>query len=264
MKERNCKANCRLGAVATLSVAVAVFSLLGAFAYLFLDREEEREVIEIPSFTGRQIGEMSVPDEIVIERELVFSDSVSEGVVISQFPLAGALRKIRDGERYPVRLTVSMGREEETVPDLKHYTYSEAAAALRSLGAGIRIVSVYDSEAEADEVLHTSPEAGEALRRGDRVTLFVARRHIKSSVRVPALVGLRLEDACLRALSAGLVTGEIAYEYSEEYGEGTVVAQSRAQDSYVLYGAEVDLVVSLGREKENLHPFGRYITENQE
>ena len=122
----------------------------------------------------------------------------------------------------------------------------------------------YDSEAEADEVLRTSPEAGEALRRGDRVTLFVARRHIKSSVRVPALVGLRLEDACLRALSAGLVTGEIAYEYSEEYGEGTVVAQSRAQDSYVLYGTEVDLVVSLGREKENLHPFGRYITENQE
>ena len=258
MKKRACRTGRCLTVVAVVSVVLALLFALGAFAYLFLNREEERVIIEIPSFAGRQIDELDVPDEILIERELVFSNSVPEGEVISQFPLAGALRKLAEGERYSVRLTVSMGKETETVPDLKHYKYSEAAAALRSLGASIRIVSVYDSDAEADEVLRTSPEAGEVLRRGDRVTLFVARRHIKASVRVPSLAGLRLEDACLRAMSAGLTVGEITYEYSEKYGEGIVIAQSAVTDSYVLYGTKVDLTVSRGKEKENLHPFGRY------
>ena len=43
MKEKSCKVNCPLGAVAALSFAVAVLSVLGAFAYLFLDREEEKK-----------------------------------------------------------------------------------------------------------------------------------------------------------------------------------------------------------------------------
>lgn len=258
MKKRACRTGRCLTAVAAVSVVLTLLFALGAFAYLFLDRGEEREIIEIPSFVGLQMDELSVPEEILIEKELVFSDSVSEGEVISQLPLAGALRKLARGERYPVRLTVSMGKKTEAVPDLRHYKYSEAAAALRSLGAGIRIVSVYDSDAESDEVLRTSPEAGEAIHRGDRVTLFVARHHIRSSVRVPSLVGLRLEDAGRIAMSAGLTVGEIIYEYSEEYGEGAVIAQSAVTDSYVLYGTSVDLTVSRGKERENLHPFGRH------
>ena len=199
--------------------------------------------------------------DIKLESELVFSSDVPEGEIISQFPYAGARRKVADGEEYTVTLTVSAGKEENRLPSLEGYKYPSAAAILRSMGAEIRIVSVYDDEKESDVVLYTSPKSGVDIERGDTVTLFVSRNHIHGSVKVKSVVGLPLDIAATELLAQGLTLGEIKQEYSDEYEAGTVISQSVREGSYVLHGSAVDLTVSAGKKIERLHPFRGDITE---
>lgn len=255
----------KLTIFALLSVVILILTAISVFAYLFPNLGEKRELIEIPSFRGSQYNEISAPDRIDLERELVFSDDIPEGEIISQFPYAGARRKLAEGEKYTVKLTVSMGKETQKLPDLKSFKYTEAAAVLRSIDAKIRIVSVYDDENERDIVLRTSPCAGESIERGEQVTLFVSRNHIHGSVCVGDFAGLPLDVACAEILAQGLTLGEILQDHSAEFAAGEVISQSLAPHSYVLHGTKIDITISAGQKKEELHPFRRdIISENGE
>ncbi len=194
---------------AFISIALLASIAVGVFFTLFASNMKGRDIIVIPSFVGQKYAELEPHGRIRFDGELVYSETVPEGVIISQDPYAGARRKVADGECYTVKLTVSMGAEENRLPDLKRSAYTEAAAKLRALGAQIRIVSVYDENSEIDSVLYTSPDAGTRIKRGDRVTLFVCRKHIKGSVRVSDLTGLDQGTACAKLIAEGLLVGEI-------------------------------------------------------
>ena len=255
----------KLTIFALLSVAVFVLTAICVFAYFFVNFDGEREIIEIPKLTGKKYSDIQSFEKIELERELVFSDEIPEGEVISQLPYAGARRKLAEGEKYTVKLMVSMGKERQDLPDLKNCKYSEAAAILRSIGARIRIVSVFDDNSDRDIVLSTSPAAGERIDRGDKVTLFVSRNHIHGSVCVNSFIGLSKELACADILSQGLMLGEISECYCDDFAEGEVISQSIAPNSLVLHGTKIDIVVCRGQKNEDLHPFGRgIIQENGE
>jgi len=251
---------------ALVSLAVLAATAICAFFALFANTKRNRDLIIIPSFVGQKYTELDPHDRINFECELVYSDDVPEGEIISQSPYSGARRKVADGKLCTVKLTVSMGAEDRTLPDLKNYTYAEAASTLRTLGAQIRIVSVYDDEAESDRVLYTSPSAGARIERGDRVTLFVCRKHVKGSVKVRDLTGLTQNAACTKILADGLLVGEIIYEPSDTVEEGLVISQSIAAGSYVRYHSTINITVSTGKEEKNdqLHPFGRYVTDEDD
>lgn len=253
----------RLAIFALASVAIFIMITVISFVSFFVNTDGEREVIVIPSFVGLGSSEVVPTDTLDFERELVFSDEIPEGQIMSQFPHAGARRKIADGEKYTVKLTVSMGKETERVPELEGYQYTDAASALRSMDAKIRIVSIYDDTIDPGVVLGSAPSAGNAIEKGDCVTLFVSRRHIKGSVCVEDLVGLSREAACGRIFAEGLFVGEISYAYSDQYEAGRVISQSLPSKSYVRHGSYIDICVSEGKEEEQLHPFGRYITEKE-
>lgn len=251
----------RLAIFAVLSVVFFILTVICVFAYFFGIFESKRDVIEIPSFVGKQSFEIRSFERIELERELVFSDEIPEGEIISQFPYAGARRKLADGEKYTVKLTVSMGKETQSVPNLENYKYNEAAAALRSIGAKIRIVSIYDDKKEPDIILRSSPASGARIERGDTVTLFVARNHIRGSVCVKNFVGLPFDVACAELLTQGLTLGELIEQSSDEFASGEIIFQSIAPESYVLYGSKIDITVSTGPKTEDLHPFRKDIAK---
>lgn len=252
----------RLGIVTVVALSVAILSVVGVSVYFFKDMAYERELIVIPSYVGRNFDKITSSDKIRIESEPVFSNEAPVGEVISQFPYGGSKRKLKEGEKYVVKLTVSLGKETQSVPELKNYKYTDAASALRKIGAEIRIVSVYDDSAESDTVLRTSPAAGEKISGGDTVTLFVSRNHVKGSVCVKNFIGMEREEAVSEILAQGLTLGEIGEEYSEIYPKGTVISQSIIPERYVLYGEKIDIILSTGEREEDLHPFRKDIIQN--
>lgn len=249
----------RLGIAAIISLSVALLAVVGVSLYLLGDMGNERELIVIPEYVGQRSDSISGSENITIESEPVFSNDVPAGEVIAQFPYGGAKRKLKNGEKCVVKLTVSLGKESKSVPQVKNFKYVDAASALRKIGARIRIVSVYDDSIEPEMVLRTSPAVGEKIESGDTVTLFVSRNHVRGSVCVKDFVGMSREEAVSELLSQGLTLGEINEAVSEDYPHGAVISQSITPQSYVLYGTKIYLTVNAGEWDDVLHPFRKDI-----
>ena len=237
------------------SFIILAFAVTGALIYLF-GGGDSREIFKVPDYVGMNITQAVSDKHFEIKCEGIYSDA-PEGEIISQDPYAGAERKLARGERCALKLTVSLGEKTERIPNLARYHYTEASNILRELGAKIRLVSVYDDTLERDLVLHTSPEAGNAIEKGDIVTLFVSRNHTMDSVKVGSFCGMAREDAVAEILSSGLYIDVIELEYSSEFEEGVVISLSIRHGSLVPYGSGISLTVSAGEKKEELHPFGR-------
>jgi beta-lactam-binding protein with PASTA domain len=98
----------------------------------------------------------------------VFSDE-PEGVVVSQSPAAG--EEVRRDSA--VRINVSKGRGETTVPDVVGLTLEEAVAAVEEAKLSPAVVEVPSTEPEGT-VVAQNPPAGGTIRVGSRVRLNVS------------------------------------------------------------------------------------------
>ena len=233
-----------------LCVSFSLLAAVSAFAFFYLfGGNEKRVVVTVPSFTGRMLADVVADGIFAIEHEGVYCES-PVGEIIGQTPSAGAKRKLAKGESCKVTLKISLGKKLESIPRLVGFHYVEAANILREMGMNVRIVSIFDEEAERDTVLRSSPEAGSETARGERVTLFVAKNHIKGSVKVGDYIGLEKGEAVSKALSDGLCISEIILEHSDKYPAGTIIGQSIMKGASVPYGSEISLTVSSGEGKE--------------
>lgn len=251
----------KLAVVAMISVLTLVLTVTGIFICFFVNPIEDRETIVIPDLVGKEFAAIGHFDRIKIDCEPIYSDDIPEGKIISQFPCGGSKRKVPEGQKYSVRLTVSLGKESQSIPDLRGFRYIDAASALRTIGARIRVVSIFDDGVERDLVLRTSPTAGERIVKGDLVTLFVSRNHIKKTICVKDYVGMPLDLASAEILAEGLSLGEIVRKCSDQYPENTVISQSIAKNDLVPSGSRIDITISTGTVKEEIHPFRGYMPE---
>ena len=200
---------------------VCVLLFCGVFLYFFVPRDNDTFIFTVPTFVGlneQSVGTVSGAD---IEREWIYSSDVERGIVISQTPYANARRKIKNGNNCKITLYVSLGEKTEKLPDLSGVDEISAAAALRTIGARVRIVSIY-GEDEDGEVLYTSPAADTDVKRGDTVTVFVSRRRTDTPIEVPNLCGITLSEAYRRALAIGLCITDLDADISDKL----VTAQS--------------------------------------
>ena len=94
----------------------------------------------------------------------VFSETAPKGVVVGQDPAGGSAPR-----GATVKLTVSKGPELIAVPELGGKPRDEAEAALKALGLKPRVVAIPGP----GTVRSSDPAAGEKVRRGATVTLFV-------------------------------------------------------------------------------------------
>lgn len=96
----------------------------------------------------------------------VFSDSVPQGVVISNDPSSGTAAR-----GSTVRLTVSKGPDVVPVPDVTNQPPDKATQALRAAGFQVQRRDAFFSSGRT--VYATDPSAGTKAKRGSTVTIYV-------------------------------------------------------------------------------------------
>ncbi len=234
------------GAIFALFCFISI--VLCVFTTFFALGGEERELVVVPSFVGMTQNDIKEDGIFDIELDFAYSDSVPEGVVISQTPSASSRRKIASsGSSCAVKLIVSLGKEREEVPCVVGMSYNAALAALRRAGFSVKIVPVYRNDMKNDTVISVTPREETSLDRGERVTLYVSRERVMKTVEVESYYGLERALACERILESGLCLRIVESEYSDEVEEGRVIAQSFPKGARLKYGSYIDLTVSAGK-----------------
>jgi beta-lactam-binding protein with PASTA domain/predicted Ser/Thr protein kinase len=195
--------------------------------------------VRVPSVSGltraQALRELRNSDLRVTPSERP-SATVDAGLAIGTSPREGTAVERRSN----VRLFVSSGPKQVTVPNLVGLSVDSATNRLDDLGLTYRTVREPSDKPE-DEVIAQDPAEGASLDPGGRVTLTVAEP--VEQVPVPFLVGLS-QQAALRSLrSAGLEGSVRERDVDDESQDGLVIEQRPSGDTGVDKGSSVVLVV---------------------
>ena len=170
-----------------------------------------------------------------------FSSEWAAGLVMSQNPAAGA--ELSPGAA--VRMTVSQGVRQATVPDIVGMTQAQAEQAIAEAGLTTgHVDGDFSEEAPAGEVLAQNPAAGAELPEGDGVD-FVVSEGLRY-VTVPDVTGHSESAAESLLVEAGLAKGGLTRRASHDVSAGTVMSQEPEAGAEHPYGDAVDLVLSGG------------------
>ena len=190
-----------------------------------------------------QSADQVVSGQINVTWEEEYNSNYAEGYVYKQSPVAG--RTVREGQN--VTLTVSLGTQYVTVPDLTNYVQADAEQQLKNLGVSVLVTQAVDTSVASGAVIRTDPAAGSQVAAGSTVVVYISRPQVSTTTKVPSLVGMTADDARTLLVQNHLGLGSQSEQYSDQ-PVGTVISQNPAAGSTAKLNGRVNIVVSAGPE----------------
>ncbi len=139
---------------------------------------------------------------------------------------------------------ISVDAEGIELPDFTAMNVGLAKEQLKIRGLNYQVMKVENTEVKPNYVIRTEPEAGEKLKQGDTVILYVSMGSDGTAVEMPDFTGMTVDDAAIRSGYLGL---KVITEYvpSSEHID-TVVRQSPEAGTEVASGENITLYISMG------------------
>jgi beta-lactam-binding protein with PASTA domain len=172
------------------------------------------------------------------------SDRYPKDVVMSQQPAPGT--PVREGRA--VSLIVSTGVTIFSMPDLRYETLRNATFDLNRLKLTLdKMTTVANDEVPANNVVAQDPPPLASVRQGSKVSLTLSKGP-PSSVKVPVLVGMQIDDARAFAQRSRIHLGQIVWTPFGPSGppRGQVVRQNPGPNADIDPFQDVSLQVSAG------------------
>ena len=221
----------------------ALLALLVAAWFLYepiKERFQGADTVAVPYVVGIQAA-LAVQDleeaGLVPQVRRVSNSDVEEGLVFGQDPTEGT--RVDEGE--VVRIDVSSGKPEVTIPSVVGQTTADAVAELTRSGLNAQVVEV-NSDRDEGTVTAQSPSAGLVVVEGTQVRINVSKG--PRPINVPSVVGLPYDQAAAELQSAGFDVSRI--EEDSDQAEGIVTRQTPSGGSEGSRGSTVTVYVSRG------------------
>ncbi|MBQ7876014.1 MAG: PASTA domain-containing protein [Clostridia bacterium] len=205
---------------------------------------ESTDVFEMPNVRNMTEVQMKNALEDLVEEgfqlsiEHAYSHNVDKGKVASQSPLPGEIKK---GEK--ITVIISLGETEIKLPDYSNVKIEKAVKELETNGLVVKISEEENNEIEEGFVIRHLPSAGQTVKSGDEVRLFVSTG--PEAFELDDYVGVRANDA-KNELKAMGVKVTVYEEYSDAVAKGDIIAHEPSAGAEIKEGDEVILYVSLG------------------
>ena len=187
--------------------------------------------------------------KIKVTWEQEYNSNYAAGYIYKQSPVSG--RNVREGQS--VTLTVSLGTQYVTVPDLTNYVQSDAEQQLKDLGVSVLVTQAVDTSVASGAVIRTDPAAGTQVEAGSTVIVYISRPQVATTTKVPSLIGLTVDDARTLLVQNRLGLGSQTEQYSDQPA-GAIIGQDPQAGSTVKLNDRVNIVVSAGPEPESEAP----------
>ncbi|WP_303826130.1 PASTA domain-containing protein [Ruminococcus flavefaciens] len=139
---------------------------------------------------------------------------------------------------------ISVDAEGIELPEFTSMKVGLAKDQLKERGLNCEVKKQSSIEVPPNYVIRTEPEAGEKLKQGDTVILYVSMGSDGTAVEMPDFTGMTVDDAAIRSGYFGL---KVITEYvpSSEHID-TVVRQSPEAGTEVASGENITLYISMG------------------
>ena len=235
----------------TVAFALACLALCWAILNDSSTLMSEKADVVLADYSGMTQDEVNAQPQvssgqITVNWEQAYSNDYAAGYVYKQSPVAG--RTVREGQS--VTLTVSLGIQSVTVPDVTNYLQADAEQQLKNLGVSVLVTQAVEPTVASGSVIRTDPAAGSQVAAGSTVVVYVSRPQVSTTAKVPSLVGLSsVNDARTLLVQNKLGLGSTTEQYSDKPA-GTIIAQNPAAGSTVKVNSRVSVTVSAGPEPE--------------
>ena len=235
----------------TVAFALACLALCWAILNDSSTLMSEKADVVLADYSGMTQDEVNAQPQvssgqITVNWEQSYSNDYAAGYVYKQSPVAG--RTVREGQS--VTLTVSLGIQYVTVPDVTNYLQADAEQQLKNLGLSVLVTQAVEPTVASGSVIRTDPAAGSQVAAGSTVVVYVSRPQVSTTAKVPSLVGLSsVNDARTLLVQNKLGLGSTTEQYSDKPA-GTIIAQNPAAGSTVKVNSRVSVTVSAGPEPE--------------
>ena len=235
----------------TVAFALACLALCWAILNDSSTLMSEKADVVLADYSGMTQDEVNAQPQvssgqITVNWEQSYSNDYAAGYVYKQSPVAG--RTVREGQS--VTLTVSLGIQSVTVPDVTNYLQADAEQQLKNLGVSVLVTQAVEPTVASGPVIRTDPAAGSQVAAGSTVVVYVSRPQVSTTAKVPSLVGLSsVNDARTLLVQNKLGLGSTTEQYSDKPA-GTIIGQNPAAGSTVKVNSRVSVTVSAGPEPE--------------
>ena len=234
------------GTLGLLLLAIWLVSFLWDFWLEDVFSPAER--IDLPNFVGTEFQAIENNAELMNTYSFnvvyVIDTESPSGLVLNQSPEPGRSMMVTPGG-IQVELTVSSGASEYVVPDVLNMSYTDAVAAIQNAGFVAEIENATSDSVARNNVISSSPAAGETISSGSTVYLLVSSGTEILYVEVPNLIG-STEDAARAKLESANISFGGSERVSSDLAVGTVVGQSVDAFSQVEEHTKVYLQISSG------------------
>lgn len=174
-------------------------------------------------------------------KESRYSNDIAANNVLIQMPVAGRTVK----ENRTVFLTLSKGRQEVSIPELRGVSLRQAEISLQrlELKLGSKIEGAH-ADIPKGVVIRTEPGAGKKVRIGSRIDIVVSSGKSSGKTLMPNLRDMSLSRAIAAIDSLGFKLGDVITIQSEDKLPNTVLELDPKPGEYLESGATINLTVA--------------------
>lgn len=206
---------------------------------------------EVPDVRGKTVEEAQLMDGVKDIFEIVVkgtqrSDTYEPGQIIQQSPEAGRSRK----SNFVIEVYVAAEEIKVDMPNVTGKEYRQARIELQELNLDLQFdfLSQNSDSYAKDMVISTVPAAGEPLKQGQKVTLYVSTG--PKTVTVPTFIGQDIAMAIKSAQDMGLTVGQPLFDPFSSVETGRVTEQSIEPQQVVDGGTQIVFTVSGSGEED--------------
>jgi beta-lactam-binding protein with PASTA domain len=241
-----------LGTMQRALFVLAIWAVLSTLTVLLMDRAvlpwlvRHNRQIQVPDVVEMSLAEaestLAQAGLTMVETGQEYDPFIPAGLILSQSPEEGTSVK---GRGRWIRVVVSRGGEEVSVPNLQGVSLRQAKLILERSGLELGQISwMYTEDFPDNVVISSAPGYRAEVPQGEIVDLLVSQGSVPQNAIVPDFLGQSLEGAVLMARDAGLKIGKIDYQPDENLLPETVLKQSVEPGAEVKRDTVVNLLVS--------------------
>lgn len=222
-------------------IFVAAGILFFALGAGFLSSSPSSTKVKVPKIIG--MSEADARSEAkkvnltieVVERE---KSDKPEGTVVSCYPLEGT----EVNQNSTIRVVISAGQGDSTVPSLRDLTKDAAEAQIKAAGCTVGDETYqYSNEVAAGSVISQDPEEGTTITKGMKINLVISSGPQDTKVAVPNVVGKSSSDAQAILQGAGFSVN-IKNDFTTDPSKDGIV-ESQSLNGNASKGANITIVV---------------------